>query len=84
MTYRELSKQVMLSKGLTLEEIEARQKISSSAIPGAAAFVDLEVPPEHVESLRQQMSGLYDATMKDPEGMQAVVDARMQKIQTNN
>jgi hypothetical protein len=82
MTFREIAKQVMLSKGLDPSVIDTQMKLASSVVQLAA--VDREVPPEEVEHLREALSQLHDVAQRDPIGTKALLAARIQHIQAKN
>jgi hypothetical protein len=64
MTFRQIAKEVMRSKGMSPQDIELGMKASDIASPGAN--VDREIPPEDEAMIRKHLSELHDAAMRSP------------------
>lgn len=82
MTLRQLNREILLAKGFTEEEIILRGKHASSFAPDAP--VDVELPPEAVEPLREALTEAFEAVQRNPEAVQAFLAARTARIVENN
>lgn len=82
MTFREIAKEVMISKGMSPADVEKRAKMSTAALPGAN--VDREIPPEDIPALRKHLSDLHDLAVSQPEIAAAMLATHMDRVQANN
>lgn len=82
MTFRELTREIMLSKGFTPEEIEERSKYASMHMPGAN--VDREIPPEDVEFLREYIGALHEVANANPEWVRETLAKHDRKMRASN
>jgi hypothetical protein len=82
MTFRQIAKEMMITKGIPPEEVEVRCKMASAFVAGVD--VDREIPAEDVEPLRQHLSRLHDAAMRNPAECAAILQEHMERTQARN
>ena len=82
MTLRQLVREIMLSKGMSEEEIEERGKYASSMAPSIQ--VDTDLPDAAIPALRKRYSDLYDAVQQRPEVYGAWMARKTQEIRSKN
>lgn len=82
MTMRQLVAEIMRTHGHTEEEIAERNRFASSIVPGMP--VDVEMPPENVEPLRQHLENLYTMCQQNPEAHVAWAEAKAAELISKN